>query len=189
MHVAVAAARTGARRAAPGAALGACRTRRSCSSAIVLLALVLVPGVGRTVNGSTRWIGVGGFNVQPSEFAKLAFVLYLARDVVRRAETDPGRAVRCRSSRSRCWWRSRCCCSWSPITARSSVLCATAFAMLFLAGVPLARFAALAGDRPPLGALATAVLLHKEYVLLRLTSFTRSRSPTRSAAASSSPRP
>ena len=47
-----------------------------------LLALVLVPGVGHEVNGATRWLGVGAFNVQPSEFAKLAFVLWLARDVV-----------------------------------------------------------------------------------------------------------
>src|SRR5690606_15640761 len=35
--------------------------------ALVILLVVLLPGLGRTVNGSTRWIGFGAFNVQPSE--------------------------------------------------------------------------------------------------------------------------
>ncbi len=43
-----------------------------------LLALVLVPGVGFTINGATRWLGVGGLRVQPSEFAKIAVVIALA---------------------------------------------------------------------------------------------------------------
>ena len=47
-------------------------------SLFVLLA-VLIPHVGIAVNGARRWLGHGGFRVQPSEFAKLAMVLYLAR--------------------------------------------------------------------------------------------------------------
>ncbi|HEX3294851.1 MAG TPA: putative lipid II flippase FtsW [Solirubrobacterales bacterium] len=43
---------------------------------LFLLVAVLVPGVGHTVNGSQRWIGAGLFQFQPSEFAKLALVLY-----------------------------------------------------------------------------------------------------------------
>jgi cell division protein FtsW len=39
------------------------------------LLLLMVPGLGREVNGATRWIGVGGFNIQPSEFAKVALIL------------------------------------------------------------------------------------------------------------------
>ena len=38
----------------------------------VLLVLVLVPGVGKVVNGSARWIDVGIFNLQPSELAKIS---------------------------------------------------------------------------------------------------------------------
>jgi cell division protein FtsW len=45
-------------------------------TALFLLIAVLVPGVGHTVNGSQRWIGTGLFQFQPSEFAKLALVLY-----------------------------------------------------------------------------------------------------------------
>lgn len=46
---------------------------------ILLLVVVLIPGVGIERNGSQRWLGVGGQNIQPSEIAKLALSLYLAR--------------------------------------------------------------------------------------------------------------
>jgi cell division protein FtsW len=44
--------------------------------AIILLVLVLIPGVGIRANGSARWLGVGVASFQPSEFAKLAVILY-----------------------------------------------------------------------------------------------------------------
>jgi len=44
--------------------------------AFVLLALVFVPGLGVSNNGAQRWIRLPGFTFQPSEFAKLAFVLF-----------------------------------------------------------------------------------------------------------------
>jgi cell division protein FtsW len=44
----------------------------------VLLALVLVPGVGREVNGARRWLSLGIINLQPSELMKLFAVLYAA---------------------------------------------------------------------------------------------------------------
>ncbi len=53
---------------------------------IGLLFLVLLPGVGAQVNGSTRWIRLGVFNLQPSEFMKLFMVLYVAGYLVRRQE-------------------------------------------------------------------------------------------------------
>ncbi len=43
---------------------------------ILLLALVFVPGIGKTNYGATRWIGVGGFTLQPSELAKYGFVVF-----------------------------------------------------------------------------------------------------------------
>lgn len=48
-------------------------------AALFSLALVLVPGIGIAKGGATRWIGLGPFTVQPSEGAKVALVIYLAR--------------------------------------------------------------------------------------------------------------
>ncbi|MGH8702942.1 MAG: putative lipid II flippase FtsW [Burkholderiales bacterium] len=50
-----------------------------------LLILVLLPGVGREVNGSQRWISLGFVTVQPSELMKLAAVLYAADYTTRKA--------------------------------------------------------------------------------------------------------
>ena len=52
--------------------------------ALVLLVAVLIPGVGREINGSMRWLSLGFMNAQPSEFAKLATVLYMASYLDRR---------------------------------------------------------------------------------------------------------
>jgi cell division protein FtsW len=54
--------------------------------ALLLLGLVLVPGVGHTVNGSTRWIALGPVNLQVSEPARLLILMYLCGYVVRRRD-------------------------------------------------------------------------------------------------------
>jgi cell division protein FtsW len=51
---------------------------------VVLLALVLVPGIGREVNGARRWLPLGFANLQPSELMKVAVVLYAADYTVRK---------------------------------------------------------------------------------------------------------
>ena len=43
---------------------------------ILLLALVFVPGIGKTNYGATRWIGIGSFTIQPSELAKYGLVIF-----------------------------------------------------------------------------------------------------------------
>lgn len=50
----------------------------------VLLVLVLIPGIGREVNGSMRWIRLGPINLQSSELAKLFILIYLAGYLERR---------------------------------------------------------------------------------------------------------
>jgi cell division protein FtsW len=45
---------------------------------VATLALVLIPGLGREVNGARRWLALPGFNLQPSELVKIAAVLYAA---------------------------------------------------------------------------------------------------------------
>jgi len=54
---------------------------------LVLLALVILPRIGQEANGAARWIRIGGFPFQPSEFAKLAVILTLAVFLSRRHET------------------------------------------------------------------------------------------------------
>ena len=54
--------------------------------AVLLLIVVLVPGVGVSVGGSARWIGVGPFQFQPSEVAKLALILFGAEVFARKKE-------------------------------------------------------------------------------------------------------
>ncbi|MGL6070100.1 putative lipid II flippase FtsW [Craterilacuibacter sp.] len=53
--------------------------------ALLLLALVLIPGIGKVVNGSRRWINLFVVNLQPSEVMKLAAVIYVADYTVRKA--------------------------------------------------------------------------------------------------------
>ncbi len=53
---------------------------------LMLLVLVLLPFIGREVNGARRWIPLGFMNFQPSELAKVAMVMYAAGYMVRRME-------------------------------------------------------------------------------------------------------
>jgi cell division protein FtsW len=55
-------------------------------AALLLLILVLIPGIGRVVNRSRRWIPLGVMNFQPSELAKLAIAMYAANYMVRKMD-------------------------------------------------------------------------------------------------------
>ena len=65
----------------------------------------MLPGIGVTVNGATRWLGAGPLQFQPSELLKVALVLYAAQLLAARpqSDADPRRPV-----------RSRCCSWWAP---------------------------------------------------------------------------
>jgi len=53
---------------------------------LILLAMVLIPGIGKGVNGAKRWLSFKVFNLQPSELMKLFIVLYAADYTVRKQE-------------------------------------------------------------------------------------------------------
>ncbi|MDO9285020.1 MAG: putative lipid II flippase FtsW [Aquabacterium sp.] len=55
-------------------------------ASLVLLVLVLVPGLGKGVNGARRWLPLGVMNFQPSELAKLAMAMYAASYMVRKMD-------------------------------------------------------------------------------------------------------
>ena len=53
---------------------------------VVLLVLVIIPGVGVYLNGSRRWLSLGGISFQPSEIAKMAVVMYMAATLTYRGK-------------------------------------------------------------------------------------------------------
>ncbi len=53
---------------------------------LLLLVMVLIPGLGKGVNGARRWIPLGLLNFQPSEFAKVAIAMYAASYMVRKMD-------------------------------------------------------------------------------------------------------
>ena len=132
-----------------------------------LLVLVLVPGVGRVVNGSMRWIGFGLFNLQPSEPMKLFVILYMAGYLVRRAA----------EVRASLWGFFKpvvmlgliaLLLLLEPDYGATVVLFATALGMLFLGGVPLVGFVAWVAV---IGALLGVMVLAAPYRVERLLSF------------------
>jgi cell division protein FtsW len=109
---------------------------------LLMLVMVLVPGIGREVNGARRWISLRMFNVQPSELMKLAVVLYAADYTVRkhavlksfRKGLLPMLAVMLIVS----WLLLR-----EPDFGALVVIAITAFGMIFLGGMNGRHFALL----------------------------------------------
>ncbi|MEJ2452547.1 MAG: putative lipid II flippase FtsW [Candidatus Thiodiazotropha sp.] len=134
---------------------------------LLLLLLLLVPGVGKTVNGATRWIPLGFFNLQSSEFMKLFMVLYIAGYLVRRQDEV-----------ARSFWGfakpmlllviTSSLILLQPDFGTTVVLFATALGMLFLGGVVLYQFAMLIGLA---GAAGWALIYFSPYRWQRMTTF------------------
>jgi cell division protein FtsW len=135
--------------------------------AFVLLVLVLLPGIGREVNGAKRWIGFGLFNLQPSELAKLFTVVFIAGYLVRRQEE-----VREKLSGflkpMLVLGPMAVLLLAEPDFGATVVLFGSCIAMLFLGGINLVRFIPLAGVVLGLGVL---VMTSQAYRLERLTNF------------------
>src|SRR4051794_6151977 len=107
---------------------------------IFLLVLVLVPGIGVNANGSSRWIGVGSFGIQPSEFAKLGVLLFTADLLSRRAAWIADTRVTLRPVLV-VFAVIAGLIMMQPNLGTTIVIASITFAMLFSAGVPLGPLA------------------------------------------------
>lgn len=132
-----------------------------------LLIVVLIPGIGREINGSQRWINVGPLSLQVSEFVKLTTVIYMASYLVRKQDEVQNR-VRGFIKPLLLLAGIGLLLLQEPDFGATSVIIATALGMLFIAGVRLWQFIVLlALAVASLGVLAISV----PYRLLRLSTF------------------
>jgi cell division protein FtsW len=104
-----------------------------------LLVAVLIPGVGKSVNGAQRWIALGPISVQASEVAKFCFIIFFASFLARRIgefQTRWGAFFKLIGILG----TFVLLLLLEPDFGSAVVLCITAGAMMFMAGVPIIRF-------------------------------------------------
>ncbi|MCM2320526.1 cell division protein FtsW [Pseudomonas linyingensis] len=136
-------------------------------TALVLLVLVLVPGIGREVNGARRWIGFGIANIQPSELAKLFTVIYLAGYLVRRQADVQHKWKGLLMPLIVLGLMAGLLLS-EPDFGATVVLVGAGITMLFLGGVSLLRFLPMVVGVVVIGVV---VMTSQAYRLKRLTNF------------------
>ncbi len=136
-------------------------------TALVLLSLVLIPGVGKTVNGAARWIPLGIMNLQVSEPAKLLILIYLAGYLVRRSEEVREQFSGFIKPMAVLGLVSLLLLM-EPDFGATVVLISTALAMMYIAGVRLWQFLLL--GLVVAGAFAL-LALSSPYRMARLTAF------------------
>ncbi len=134
----------------------------------IALALVLIPGIGREVNGSRRWLAFGPLTLQVSEFVKLTVVLYLAGYLVRRHEEVKSKFAGFVKPMAVVAMVTLLL-MMEPDFGATVVTVGTALALLFLAGVKLMQFLAVIAASA--GVLAITVMV-SPYRMKRLTAFT-----------------
>jgi len=101
-----------------------------------LLVAVLLPGLGVTAGGSSRWIGFGQFRLQPSELMKLALILFAADLLTRRVDRlwEPRAVI---VPVLTILGLAALLILKQPDMGTALVLCAIAFGILFMGGVPM----------------------------------------------------
>lgn len=135
--------------------------------AFLLLVAVYLPGVGHPVGGARRWLRVFGLSFQPSEFARLALIIYLAYSISKKQEKIkiftigflPHVIV---------FGGLSALVVMQPDFGMAAMLTLVAWTMLFVAGVRLTNlFTALAGALP----IVYYLLIHAGYRVRRLEGF------------------
>lgn len=134
---------------------------------IIFLVIVLIPHVGRSINGSSRWLGIGPIGLQVSEFAKLATILYLSGYLVRQNQQVQQHVSG--------FLRPLCVLGFvgllllkEPDFGAAVVIIATAMAMMLMAGMRVWYFILLLAV---VAALFTALAVFSPYRMMRITSF------------------
>jgi cell division protein FtsW len=134
---------------------------------LVMLVIVLIPGIGRVVNGSRRWLTLGPVSIQVSEILKLSMILYLAGYLVRqqqRAQSEVFDFIKPLGLLA----LIAVLLLAEPDFGATVVISATVMVMLFLAGVKLRYYAGLVLLMvASLGVLAVS----SPYRMARLTAF------------------
>lgn len=134
---------------------------------LLLLFVVLIPGLGKTVNGATRWVAVGPFNLQTSEFMKLFLIFFMAGYLVRR-QVEVAHTVWGVVKPLLLLSLAAILLMAQPDFGTTVVLLATALGLLFLGGAPLWQFGLLLLLAISGGAV---LVITSPYRLERVTSF------------------
>jgi len=135
--------------------------------AVILLVLVLVPGVGHSVNGSRRWLRVGGANFQVSELVRVIVLIYVASYAVRR-ESELRTSFKGLARPLGILTCMGALLLAEPDFGAATVLFASGFALLFLAG---ARLRYVLGMTLLATAGFASLAMSSNYRLRRLTAF------------------
>jgi cell division protein FtsW len=134
---------------------------------LLLLLLVLVPGLGASVNGSRRWLRIGPMNFQASEAARVCLLFYLCGYVVRREEEVRGTVLGFLKPLA-VLGLAALLLLVEPDFGSGVVLLATGIGVLFLGGVRLRHFLALCGG---LAVALALIAMSSAYRIRRLTTF------------------
>ena len=133
-----------------------------------LLAIVLIPGVGISVNGSQRWLPLGPVRMQPSEIMKLVMIIYTASFLVRQGERVKEFKVGI-VSMGLIITLMAILLLLEPDFGSTVVITATVIGMLFLGGVRMSHFMLVLGVGVSLFA---ALAMTSSYRMQRILSFT-----------------
>lgn len=134
---------------------------------LALLALVLIPGIGRSVNGARRWLALGPLTLQVSEFAKLFVILYLAGYLVRR-HAEVRSQLSGFAKPMAVVFLVTLLLMLEPDFGATVVTAGTALGMVFLAGVKLWQFLSVIAA---CGAAFGLLIIFEPYRMKRLTAF------------------
>src|SRR5215207_1889495 len=137
------------------------------AGSLALNVVIMLPGIGVTVNGATRWIGAGALQFQPSELLKVSIVLYGAQLLATRPESV--RTVGTVTKPLLLVVVAACALLMKqPDMGTTMVVCFAVGALLVAAGTPMRNLALIGGT---LLFLATILAIAEPYRRERLLSF------------------